>query len=157
MSLFAYGLQLLTECINSTDVLKFAELWKLVDLGTAKANNPGNTSVQKGTKNTGTEGYQAPEAEKRNQYGPKTDIYSFGRIVYELMVGELPKKKSKADWWYNKPAFRHPVIGEDLQSFLEHLMHVDHDQRPSPTEALIEFANLCAKANVGSPDNHNDG
>ena len=34
--------------------------------------------------------YMAPEAIYQRKYGPKTDVWAFGVIIYELISGKVP-------------------------------------------------------------------
>lgn len=38
----------------------------------------------------GSPAYMAPEALCHNIYGPKTDVWGFGMLLYEMMHGESP-------------------------------------------------------------------
>lgn len=60
---------------------------KIADFGFAKKNkNPG----QKEKYNVGSPLYMPPEALKNNIYSIKSDIWSVGVIIYELLHGETP-------------------------------------------------------------------
>ena len=45
--------------------------------------------------NVGSPLYMAPESLKNNEYSYKTDIWSLGVILFELLTGETPWKSSK--------------------------------------------------------------
>lgn len=60
---------------------------KIADFGFAKKNkNPG----QKEKYNVGSPLYMPPEALKNNIYSIKSDVWSVGVIIYELLHGETP-------------------------------------------------------------------
>ena len=59
-------------------------LAKLSDYGTA------NFIRNTGTKNPGAIVYAAPEASDPNNQTPKMDVYSYGKLVFEICVNELP-------------------------------------------------------------------
>jgi serine/threonine protein kinase len=44
----------------------------------------------------GTPFYMSPQILKGNSYGYRTDIYSIGVLLYELLFGELPYCDSKS-------------------------------------------------------------
>jgi serine/threonine-protein kinase len=62
---------------------------KLMDFGIAKAR--GFNMTQAGFI-VGTPNYMAPEQVRGEEITPKTDVYSFGVLTYELLTGQLPYK-----------------------------------------------------------------
>ena len=41
--------------------------------------------------------YMSPEGLLSNNYGPKTDVWAFGIMIYELLHGEAPLDKCKSE------------------------------------------------------------
>ncbi|KAJ6229656.1 serine-threonine protein kinase [Anaeramoeba flamelloides] len=65
---------------------------KITDFGFSKNFQIGDKSASL-TENTnliGTLEYLAPETKKFNKYSEKTDVYTFGTILYQLLTGERP-------------------------------------------------------------------
>jgi serine/threonine protein kinase len=64
---------------------------KVADFGTVRAGvaaDAGTLVTHVCTENTpGTRGYMAPEYHDRGQVSPRTDVYSFGIILLELLMG----------------------------------------------------------------------
>lgn len=66
---------------------------KLTDFGLAKIDKEESIDI-KGMKEDGnyicgTLEYVAPEVISKKEYGPHTDIWSFGILVYEMLTGKV--------------------------------------------------------------------
>lgn len=67
---------------------------KIIDFGIAKALDP---SGQAGSdEKIGTPGYMSPEQEAEESVDTRTDVYSLGVLLYELLVGELPLESQES-------------------------------------------------------------
>lgn len=69
-----------------------AKHWVLVDFGIAK---PGDSAISethaKKFKAPGTWDYMAPEQHEGKHADIRSDIYSLGKVVWELLIGEVPR------------------------------------------------------------------
>jgi serine/threonine protein kinase/tetratricopeptide (TPR) repeat protein len=63
---------------------------KVMDFGLAKIK--GGTEVTKLGSTMGTAAYMSPEQTRGNEVDHRTDIWSFGVVLYEMLTGELPFK-----------------------------------------------------------------
>lgn len=64
---------------------------KLTDFGIAKRNNPGNTIVADEKEAVmGSIHYFSPEQARGNKVDERSDIYSLGIVMYEMLTGEVP-------------------------------------------------------------------
>ena len=75
------------------------EVTKILDFGIAKlaAESAIGQSLTIDGSLLGTPAYMAPERFRRGPYGPKSDIYSVGAMLYEMLTGRLPFIPSTAD------------------------------------------------------------
>jgi CheY-like chemotaxis protein len=75
------------------------ETAKILDFGIAKLSREaalGQSLTVDGSL-LGTPAYMAPERFRRGPYGPKSDVYSVGAMLYEMLTGRLPFIPSSAD------------------------------------------------------------
>jgi predicted Ser/Thr protein kinase len=85
---------------------------KVTDFGIARSLDVQGVT-QTGTV-LGTSDYIAPEQARGQKVDPKTDIYSLGAVLYELLVGEVPFSGDN----FVAVAMRH--VNEPVPSVLEH-------------------------------------
>jgi CheY-like chemotaxis protein len=75
------------------------EVPKILDFGIAKLSREtalGQSLTVDGSL-LGTPAYMAPERFRRGPYGPKSDVYSVGAMLYEMLAGRLPFIPVSAD------------------------------------------------------------
>ncbi len=75
------------------------EVPKILDFGIAKMTREaalGQSLTVDGSL-LGTPAYMAPERFRRGPYGPSSDIYSLGAMLYEMLTGRLPFIPGSAD------------------------------------------------------------
>jgi hypothetical protein len=75
------------------------EVPKILDFGIAKITGEaaiGQNLTVDGSL-LGTPAYMAPERFRRGPYGPKSDVYSVGVMLYEMLAGRLPFIPPSAD------------------------------------------------------------
>lgn len=92
-------------------------------------------------KNAGTLAYLAPEVLKNEYWTSKTDIWSFGCVLYELCTYSLPFRGVSEETLFShimtqKPPPMPPIYSKDLEKFVEYCMTKDPGQRPSAAELL---------------------
>ena len=72
---------------------------KVLDFGIAKIAGAAALGQNLTTDGSllGTPAYMAPERFRRGPYGPKSDVYSLGTVLYEMLAGRLPFIPSSPD------------------------------------------------------------
>ena len=121
---------------------------KIADFGLAKA---WQDSIQHQTMIVGTPYYMAPEQFLGEKVDERTDIYSFGITLYEMVTGEVPFKKGEIGYHHvhSPPVPPHEVI-PDVNPLLEKIilkcMEKDPEKRFQRMEEILqEFARLKSK------------
>ncbi|RPI10977.1 MAG: serine/threonine protein kinase [Zetaproteobacteria bacterium] len=71
-------------------LLNESDLVKIVDFGVAAAGSRGDAGLTKSGLILGTPLYMAPEQAQSGTVDPRTDIYSLGVIMYEMLAGRPP-------------------------------------------------------------------
>ena len=72
--------------IKPANILRVGNRWKISDFGfAAKARFGFKDRV-----NVGTPLYMAPESLRRNFYSFKSDLYSIGIVMFEMLMGNTP-------------------------------------------------------------------
>jgi serine/threonine protein kinase len=102
---------------------------KVLDFGLAKQSGLGGPETQSGAV-MGTPGYMSPEQAKGEPADYRSDIFSFGVILYEIACG------------------RRPFTGEDLPSTLYAVVHLDPPPvTPAAPKALAALIERCLSKN----------
>ncbi len=69
---------------------------KVMDFGIARAVSETSSTLQETTQILGTAAYFSPEQAKGEAVDPRTDLYSTGVLLYELLTGTVPFKGDSA-------------------------------------------------------------
>jgi serine/threonine protein kinase/Flp pilus assembly protein TadD len=117
---------------------------KIMDFGLAKVKDSGLTT-RVGT-TMGTAAYMSPEQASGEKVDHRTDIWSLGIILYELLTGELPFKADyEAAWTYVvlnkdplKPSELDRKIPANVDSLLLKMLEKDREKRYSSAEEIMK-------------------
>lgn len=123
----------------------------LADFGIAKAMDGSNSSTVAGT-SIGTPDYMSPEQARGESVDGRSDLYSLGAVLFEMLAGVPPYQASDA-FTVALMHVTHPVpaLPDEhawLQPLVEGLMAKDPAQRFNTGAAFVEAMHKCV---AGAP------
>lgn len=132
---------------------------KLMDFGIAHPSNNANSTEKNSV--TGSLQYMSPEQLESKPVGPRSDLYSFGVLLYELYSGtkafyarslkELIQKRNDNEFSPLNSFCKN--ISAKARDIVEKLMKIDPDERfQSADELLDELQKLYQKATDLQPE-----
>ncbi|HUS68095.1 MAG TPA: protein kinase [Kofleriaceae bacterium] len=134
------------------------DLIKVLDFGLAKSLvDEGSTTVTQSDAIMGTPSYIPPEAVTRMQFDERSDLYSLGVILYEVLVGRLPFEATTVQAMLRQHAFDRPKplpehIPPPVVDLLFRLLEKEPDRRPSTSYEVREMlASLSGIPDRGTP------
>ena len=116
---------------------------KIGDFGLARATTA-NTAT--GAQLLGTIAYLAPELVTRGMADARSDIYSLGIMLYEMLVGEQPYKGEQpmqiafqhATDSVPRPSVKNPGVPEQLDELVLWATEKSPDDRPTDASVMLE-------------------
>ena len=117
---------------------------KVGDFGIARAES--ETSITRVNLVLGTAAYMSPEQATGGRIGPRSDLYSLGVVMYEMLTGELPFRgedsvavaMKHANDPLRPPKEVNPDIPERMNDLVVRLLAKDPGDRPASAGALVE-------------------
>ncbi|CAN7061944.1 unnamed protein product [Brassica rapa subsp. trilocularis] len=132
--------------IKSSNILLDGNLEARVsDFGLAKLLEDEESHIT--TIVAGTFGYLAPEYMQSGRATEKTDVYSFGVLVLEVLSGKLPTDTSFIEKGYNVVGWLNFLISENRAREI-----VDRSCQGVETESLDALLSIATKCVSSSPD-----
>ncbi len=107
----------------------------------------------------GTIAYMSPEQVKAIDLDSRTDLYSFGAVLYEMATGRMPFEGASSGEIYSailrdeppRPTQRNPAIPSALEAVILKALDKDRDLRyQSAAEMLSDLQRLKRDADTGS-------
>lgn len=127
---------------------------KVMDFGIARAVSETSSTLQQTTAILGTAAYFSPEQAKGESVDARTDLYSAGVVLYELLVGSVPFKGDSAvavayqhvSERPELPSTRNPDISPAFDRIIMHAMAKDRAKR---FQTAAEFREALKEASEG--------
>lgn len=128
---------------------------KVMDFGIARAVSETSSTVQQTTAILGTAAYFSPEQAKGETVDARTDLYSVGVLLYELLAGDVPFRGDTAvavayqhvSERPQPPTERNPSIPPELERIVLHALAKDRARR---FQSASEFREALALALSGT-------
>jgi uncharacterized protein YjbI with pentapeptide repeats/serine/threonine protein kinase len=141
---------------------------KVMDFGLAKGTAPTDVSVTRAGMLIGTPKYMSPEQIRGRALDPRTDIYSLGVVVYEMLTGKSPYSAKDIYGLLNSvlheeapPAStKHPKVPRLIDNILAKAMAKRPElryQRASEFAVALRQAINTLKAQKSLSDSQNEG
>ncbi|MBX6382197.1 MAG: serine/threonine protein kinase [Microbispora sp.] len=90
----------------------------------------------------GTPAYMSPEQIQRGVAGPKSDLYSLGCVLHEMLTGNQlftgPTEYAVFDKQVKEPPPRVPGVPAELDRLIAELLEKEPDKRPADAYTLFE-------------------
>ncbi|CAA7410112.1 unnamed protein product [Spirodela intermedia] len=119
---------------------------KVADFGLAKSASEANTHVS--TRVMGTFGYLAPEYAASGKLTDKSDVFSFGVMLLELITGRRPVDSANAfmddslvDW--ARPLLTRALEDGNYEALVDHRLENNYD--PNEMTRLVACAAACVR------------
>ncbi|PIN22381.1 Serine/threonine protein kinase [Handroanthus impetiginosus] len=131
---------------SSNILLDFNFEAKVADFGLAKFSSDANTHVS--TRVMGTFGYLAPEYASSGKLTEKSDVFSFGVVLLELITGRRPVDKDQSfmddslvDW--ARPLLTQALEDGNFGTIVDQRIKNDHDQ--NEMARMVACAAACVR------------
>jgi serine/threonine protein kinase/Flp pilus assembly protein TadD len=96
---------------------------KILDFGLAKLRGEAHPDTATGSGVAGTPGYMSPEQLRGEKLDARTDLFSFGAVLYEMATGALPGKMPES------ASTRNPQVPVELDRIIAKALEQDPEVR----------------------------
>lgn len=129
---------------------------KVMDFGIARAVSETSSTLQQTTAILGTAAYFSPEQAKGESVDARTDLYSAGVVLYELLVGDVPFRGDSAvavayqhvSERPELPSARNPEISPEFDRVVMHALAKDRAKRFQTAAEFRDALRLAASGKM---------
>ena len=134
-----HGEQFIHRDIKPANILLHDGKIKLCDFGLARfISLSGYSTLAKLTRGLGSPIYKSLEALKGELYDSKTDVWSTGILLYQMLFGKFP--------WENRNEFR---LVQEIESYMNKDMKIpDRDIKPETRDLIIKMLKVDQKERI---------
>lgn len=137
---------------------------KVMDFGIARAVSETSSTLQQTTAILGTAAYFSPEQAKGESVDARTDLYSTGIVLYELLTGDVPFRGDTAvavayqhvSELAELPSKRNPEIPPAYDRVIMHAMQKDRARRFQNAAEFRDALQLASEGKMPKLDTADD-
>ena len=137
---------------------------KVMDFGIARAISETSSTVQQTTAILGTAAYFSPEQAKGEAVDARTDLYSTGVLLYELLTGDVPFRGDTAvavayqhvSERPTPPSERDPAVTPELDRVILHALGKDRARRFQTAAEFRQALQLARNGTMPPLDRHDE-
>lgn len=137
---------------SSNILLSETHIAKVADFGLSKVAPDGGDKRVTTTQVKGTLGYLDPEYYMTNQLSEKSDVYSYGVVLLELLTSRQPLSHGKFIVREVQNAYAEGDL-ESLEPLLDPCMH---EASPQDLQRMVELALMCVEERGGDRPTMNE-
>src|SRR5579859_8075748 len=104
----------------------------LIDFGIARIFKPGQSHD---TVALGSPGFAAPEQYGKAQSSPRSDIYSLGALLHNLLTGVDP---SEQPFFFRPASQLNPIVPQVLEQLLQQMLEMQAEKRPESVQDVLK-------------------
>ena len=136
---------------------------KVMDFGIARAVSETSSTVQQTTAILGTAAYFSPEQAKGDTVDARTDLYSAGVVLFEMLAGSVPFRGDTAvavayqhvSERPEPPSERNPEVSPELNQVVLHALAKDRTRRFQSAAEFRDAVRLAAEGTMPKLSSNN--